>query len=104
MTRTSASGTWRCCTSERRRLGRHSAAREVSRMRFRASARGGWGPMADEGDIAIMYAQDLAAAARRCRVCGATDETLRGSIDQSGAPCRMIEDDLCSACGGTDDQ
>ncbi len=33
-----------------------------------------------------------------CRVCGCTDDDCSGCIARTGAPCRWIEPDLCSAC------
>ncbi len=40
----------------------------------------------------------VAAMVRACRVCGCTDNDYRGCIERTGAPCRWIAQDLCSAC------
>jgi hypothetical protein len=36
--------------------------------------------------------------ARRCRVCGCTDDDCRQCIAKTGQPCHWVEPDLCSAC------
>lgn len=38
------------------------------------------------------------AGARRCRVCGCTDDDCSQCIAKTGGPCHWIEGDLCSAC------
>lgn len=37
-------------------------------------------------------------AARRCRVCGCTDDDCSQCIAKTGKPCRWVAPDLCSAC------
>jgi hypothetical protein len=37
---------------------------------------------------------------RVCRVCGCTDDDCRQCIEKTGEPCHWVEDDLCSACAG----
>jgi hypothetical protein len=38
--------------------------------------------------------------ARKCRVCGCTEQDCSGCIERTGKPCHWIELDLCSACEG----
>ena len=33
-----------------------------------------------------------------CRICGCTDADCSGCVARTGAPCRWVEPDLCSAC------
>jgi hypothetical protein len=40
---------------------------------------------------------------RRCRVCGCTDDDCRQCIEKTGEPCYWVEEDLCSACAGKED-
>lgn len=49
-------------------------------------------------DQARMVADAIAAAVRRCRVCGCTDVDCSGCIARTGMPCWWVADDLCSAC------
>ncbi|MDR1351475.1 MAG: hypothetical protein LBJ59_12015 [Zoogloeaceae bacterium] len=37
-------------------------------------------------------------SARKCRICGCTDDDCRQCVDKTGAPCYWIEEDVCSAC------
>lgn len=39
-------------------------------------------------------------SARKCRVCGCTDNDCRQCIERVGEPCTWVEVDLCSACTG----
>jgi hypothetical protein len=43
---------------------------------------------------------EQAAKARKCRVCGCTDDDCEECTRRTGFPCTWIEDDLCSACAG----
>lgn len=36
--------------------------------------------------------------ARKCRICGCTDDDCQQCIEKTGEPCSWVEDDLCSAC------
>jgi ParB/RepB/Spo0J family partition protein len=40
---------------------------------------------------------------RTCRVCGCTDDDCSQCIEKTGERCHWVEEDLCSACAGTDD-
>ncbi len=40
----------------------------------------------------------VASLVRACRVCGCTDNDCRQCIERTGAPCRWVAADLCSAC------
>lgn len=35
---------------------------------------------------------------QKCRVCGCSDLNCAACIERTGAPCRWVEPDLCSAC------
>jgi DNA polymerase-3 subunit beta len=41
---------------------------------------------------------DPGTKARRCRVCGCTDDDCSQCIEKTGEPCHWVEEDLCSAC------
>lgn len=50
-----------------------------------------------DGELADIAAE-IAADARRCRVCGCTDADCGGCVARTGQPCYWIDADLCSAC------
>lgn len=41
--------------------------------------------------------------ARKCRVCGCTQDNCRQCIEKTGEPCSWVEEDLCSACADQED-
>ncbi len=38
------------------------------------------------------------STARRCRVCGCTDDDCTQCVLRTGMPCSWVDEDLCSAC------
>lgn len=40
---------------------------------------------------------------RACRVCGCTDNDCTQCVERTGHPCRWVEEDLCSACVGREE-
>lgn len=38
-----------------------------------------------------------------CRECGCTDWDCSGCVERTGEPCYWVEEDLCSACDGPDE-
>lgn len=51
----------------------------------------------------LQRARNSSQEVRRCRVCGCTDDDCSGCIERTGNPCHWIEEDLCSACAGSED-
>jgi hypothetical protein len=57
-----------------------------------------WAREREEAKLSEKIKGKKAKAARRCRVCGCTENNCRQCIEKTGAPCTWVEEDLCSAC------
>ena len=54
-------------------------------------------------EVSSLYDWD-AEEVRTCRVCGCTDNDCTQCVERTGHPCRWVEEDLCSACVGREEE